>query len=530
MSKIKTTIVTGPLGSGKTTSINKLIPGLIQKERILGLVNDVGQLNVDSSRVSLPKEDILGYSSGCICCERKEDLEKILRQINVGDYDSLIVEPTGAANPVEIIDTILKNDEMYFLENVISLVPVKHFNKVQNKKSFRAGLESSNIIGYTWLNEDLDNVSKFLDEIGATKQRIEINDIFSYNSILNMGKWDISYLLEPDSASEADSCCEHDHHHNQINEHHHEHHHNHEHGESCSHNHSHAHEHYHTAVKIIRDDISLKELESVLFSLAEKGIERAKGNVSHLGYAFDVVNGSYSIRKMNTQESGKSLSKIVIIDENSISDDLTKSIEEGESDKSFAIFGSDSSSFRDAFSYYRSHIDTRPSIDGVVQANFEATDEAYSAAKSAFLSDKDDLLLKEVLGPYTEIRINALKELKESTQENKNYVGVMVGSYLTQMLTNKDNVPWSELTPRKNLEEIKSFAIPEYIEYLKQFSKNDAEYFTNYPKYSRFFAWMASEAKNYVSETDLSEAANNMKNIYSSMGDLEISKLWSDLE
>jgi G3E family GTPase len=120
--RINTIVVAGVLGSGKTTVINQLVPG-VKKEglKVSAVVNDIGQLNVDSARVSLAENDIIGYASGCICCERKEDLTKALDQIKGRDLDILVIEPTGAANPLDIIDAVMDYRDHFTLEHVLSL-------------------------------------------------------------------------------------------------------------------------------------------------------------------------------------------------------------------------------------------------------------------------------------------------------------------------------------------------------------------------------------------------------------------------
>ena len=74
------TLISGYLGAGKTTLINKLLshPALPQDTAVL--VNDFGDINIDESLIRSASADgtVIGLSNGCICCSISDDLSKAL--------------------------------------------------------------------------------------------------------------------------------------------------------------------------------------------------------------------------------------------------------------------------------------------------------------------------------------------------------------------------------------------------------------------------------------------------------------------
>lgn len=106
-------IITGFLGSGKTTVLTKLARRAMEKGLKVGiLVNEVGEIGLDDQfmrRLGLNVWEILG---GCICCTLTVDLIKTLKTLK-RDYDAdlVLVEPSGAANPQAVVSALEKYDE-----------------------------------------------------------------------------------------------------------------------------------------------------------------------------------------------------------------------------------------------------------------------------------------------------------------------------------------------------------------------------------------------------------------------------------
>ncbi|MDW4480481.1 GTP-binding protein [Staphylococcus saprophyticus] len=98
------TIVTGFLGSGKTTFLSNYVKYLLRKnENPSIIVNEYGNLDVDSAALSDDVE-VASVLNGCVCCDLQQDLIKQLKHfLNKSAMHHIIIEATGIAHPIEII-------------------------------------------------------------------------------------------------------------------------------------------------------------------------------------------------------------------------------------------------------------------------------------------------------------------------------------------------------------------------------------------------------------------------------------------
>jgi G3E family GTPase len=124
-------IITGFLGSGKTTLLNHVLadPGMAGAAVI---VNEFGEIALDHLLIATPNENTVLLSSGCICCTVRGDLVDTLRDLNakraVGKlppFDRVLIETTGLADPVPIIQTVITDEKIapqFELDGVITLV------------------------------------------------------------------------------------------------------------------------------------------------------------------------------------------------------------------------------------------------------------------------------------------------------------------------------------------------------------------------------------------------------------------------
>ncbi|UII58636.1 GTP-binding protein (plasmid) [Cytobacillus spongiae] len=101
-------ILSGFLGSGKTTLLKSFLRALKEQDRKPAvLMNELGNVSIDSDEV---EEDtaLRELLDGCICCTISEKLESQLQELLMNeDFDVLVIETTGAAHPVEVVDSIL---------------------------------------------------------------------------------------------------------------------------------------------------------------------------------------------------------------------------------------------------------------------------------------------------------------------------------------------------------------------------------------------------------------------------------------
>ncbi|CAG0909643.1 unnamed protein product, partial [Darwinula stevensoni] len=132
---IPATILTGFLGTGKTTLLKRVLSekhGL----KIAVIENEFGPENIDNEiLVADTQEQIIQMSNGCVCCTIREDLRSTLadlaRQRRAGalQFDHVVIETTGLADPGPVAQTFFMDDEVaehYMLDSIITLVDAYH--------------------------------------------------------------------------------------------------------------------------------------------------------------------------------------------------------------------------------------------------------------------------------------------------------------------------------------------------------------------------------------------------------------------
>ena len=103
---IPLTLISGYLGTGKTTLINNLLR--TTKKKIALLVNDFGDVSVDESLIEKRTESVMSIAGGCVCCSYGNELIETLERMNSSEFlpDHIILEASGIALPSKIIQTI----------------------------------------------------------------------------------------------------------------------------------------------------------------------------------------------------------------------------------------------------------------------------------------------------------------------------------------------------------------------------------------------------------------------------------------
>jgi G3E family GTPase len=128
---IPVSIVTGFLGSGKTTLINRLVRRP-EMDRVAVIVNELGEIGIDNELVQVSSEQMMLLNSGCLCCTLRTDLQETLRDLfvkrrngEVIDFERIIVETTGIADPAPVMQTLMTDTlllEHYRLDCLVTLV------------------------------------------------------------------------------------------------------------------------------------------------------------------------------------------------------------------------------------------------------------------------------------------------------------------------------------------------------------------------------------------------------------------------
>jgi G3E family GTPase len=129
--RLPVTIVTGFLGSGKTTLVNHILAqqhGL----RIAVMVNEIGDVAIDGALIVGAADDMVELANGCICCSISNDLVDAIFRVLRRDpgIDYLIVEATGLADPLPIVLTFLRSEfrEAVRVDSIVAVADAESFS------------------------------------------------------------------------------------------------------------------------------------------------------------------------------------------------------------------------------------------------------------------------------------------------------------------------------------------------------------------------------------------------------------------
>lgn len=124
------TIITGFLGSGKTTLLNQILKNK-HDLKVAVLVNEFGDINIDSQLLVSVDQDMLELSNGCICCTINDGLvDAVYRVLEREErIDYLVIETTGVADPLPIILTFLGTElrDLTNLDSILTVVDAEAF-------------------------------------------------------------------------------------------------------------------------------------------------------------------------------------------------------------------------------------------------------------------------------------------------------------------------------------------------------------------------------------------------------------------
>jgi G3E family GTPase len=166
---IPVTVLTGFLGAGKTTLLKRILTEQ-HGRRIAVIENEFGPEGIDNDLlVQDGNEQIVEMNNGCICCTVRGDLARILKELarrrsdGQVDFERVIIETTGMANPGPVTQTFFMDDdvaEQFLLDGVITVVDAKH-----GEQTLSSQPEAQNQVGFA----DRILVSK-VDLVSAEEQ------------------------------------------------------------------------------------------------------------------------------------------------------------------------------------------------------------------------------------------------------------------------------------------------------------------------------------------------------------------------
>ncbi len=258
--KTQVLLLTGYLGSGKTTLVNKILSNK-KGIKFAVIVNDIGEVNIDADLIEKggivdQKDDsLVALQNGCICCTLKVDLVKQLSDIiKSNKFDYIVIEASGVCEPAPIAQTICSYPQVYpgmardgiaVLDSIVTVVDACRMrdefskgNDLLKKNLDEDDIENLLIQQIEFCNtillnkvadvkpEDLAVVKQIIRSLQPKAEIIECNygDV-DFDRILNTHAFDFDSVATSASWIAAIEGDEPEHH----EEHHHEHHH-HEHG------------------------------------------------------------------------------------------------------------------------------------------------------------------------------------------------------------------------------------------------------------------------------------------------------------
>ncbi len=170
---MKLDIVSGFLGSGKTTWIQKCMKELYHNEKILIIENEFGEISIDATILRANGYELRELNSGCICCNISGDFESSLREIvNTIKVDRIVIEPSGIANLSDILQICEKYVEID--RKFVIVDAVKFHLYLRNfEHFFKDQIQNGNIIVLSRINDKVN-----LDSILSDLRLLNNNAIF----------------------------------------------------------------------------------------------------------------------------------------------------------------------------------------------------------------------------------------------------------------------------------------------------------------------------------------------------------------
>lgn len=203
---IPVTIVTGFLGSGKTTLLNRILSEP-HGRKIAVVLNEIGDVNLDSEIVMQSQEELKVMNNGCVCCTVRGDLTNIAKDLlkKKVAFDYLVIETTGMADPNPVAQTFFMDEYMqknFHLDSIVTVVDAFHIEKNLDEVK-----ETQDQIGFAdiiLLNKadmiekpkmtELENKIRSMNSMAKLVQTVKCN--VPVGDVIGVGAFDLSSRLE----------------------------------------------------------------------------------------------------------------------------------------------------------------------------------------------------------------------------------------------------------------------------------------------------------------------------------------------
>lgn len=217
------TVITGFLGSGKTTLVNHILRNN-QGIKTAVIVNEFGDINIDSALIVSSDEDMVELDNGCICCTVRDDLVDATLRILEREqtFDHLIVETTGLADPLPVAMTFLGPElrNLTRLDAIIGVVDAENYApSLFDSETARNQIAYADIV--------LLNKTDLVDPTKLNQLEFQIHELKEEAPILRSeyGQVDLRLILDIGAFKLEEHFEHHDHeHHDHDHDHDHEHH------------------------------------------------------------------------------------------------------------------------------------------------------------------------------------------------------------------------------------------------------------------------------------------------------------------
>ncbi len=216
---IPVTLLTGFLGSGKTTVLNHLLKSS-KLARAAVIVNEFGEIGIDHDLVETGSEKLVNLPGGCICCSVRSDLADTLRSLfqrrvrgQIAEFDRVVIETTGVAEPIPILQTLLTDaliSARFRLDGVVTTVDaVNGWDTLDREHQARDQVAVADRLLLTKTDlADTASADRLADRLRSLNPLAPIDRL--------PGELDVATLLEIDGVRAAPPGDAHHHHHDDI--------------------------------------------------------------------------------------------------------------------------------------------------------------------------------------------------------------------------------------------------------------------------------------------------------------------------